>query len=143
MKSLMGLKVPHLERNRISSSRDYNRLDTLKFFPHLLFKKMKTDLNIKLQSILWDIPITDRMEIVNKILDNPVDFFNKNERIFVEALNTLSWYELIKLIGIQELLTLLTDSTIRKLFPVKRRTYYLNARRLLSKYCLPSSGQNT
>ena len=104
---------------------------------------MKIDLNTKLQTTLWDIPITERLELVDKIMDNPVDFFSKNERIFVEALNTLSWYELIKLIGIQELLTLLTDSTVRKLFPPKRRTYYLNARRLLSKYCLPSSGQGT
>lgn len=104
---------------------------------------MKTDLNTKLRAILWDIPVDRRQELVDEILDNPMDFFSKNERIFVEALNTLSWYELIKLITIQDLLKLLTDSTIRKLFPVKRRTYYLNARRLLSKYCLPSSGQNT
>ena len=104
---------------------------------------MKTDLHIKIQAMLWDRPLTKRLELTEKILADPLDFFHHDEHLFIEALNTFSWYELNKLITMQDLFNLLSDSTIKKLFPRQRRTYYLNARRLLSKYCIPAAGQNT
>ncbi len=104
---------------------------------------MKIDLHTKIQAILWDIPVTSRLELAEKILADPVDVFSHDERVFVEVLNSLSWYELMKLISMKDLLSLLTDSTIRKLFPKQRRTYYTNARRLLSKYSVPPARQGT
>jgi hypothetical protein len=80
------------------------------------------------------------LEITNKILSDPVETFLLDDQIFIKALNSLKWYELTKLVGIQNLADLLTDTTILKLFPVQRRTYYINARRLLSKYLVPTSG---
>ena len=100
---------------------------------------MQADLQIKLKAMLWDMPENQRMKIVSEILSNPVEIFQNDDQIFIKALNSLKWYELTRLLGKQNLLLLLTDSTIQKLFPVQRRTYYTNARRLLSKYAVPSS----
>lgn len=100
---------------------------------------MQVDLNIKLKAMLWDIPEPQRMEIVNKVISNPVETFQNEDQLFIKALNSLKWYELIKLVGKYNLITLLTDTTIQKLFPVQRRTHYTNARRLLSKYTIPTS----
>jgi len=101
---------------------------------------MQVDIQTKLKAMLWDTPETQRMKIANEILSNPVEMFLNNDQIFVKALNSLKWYELTRLVGKQNLLMLLTDHTIQKLFPVQRRTYYTNARRLLSKYAIPTSG---
>lgn len=94
---------------------------------------------MKLNAMLWDMPETQRIKIASEILSNPVETFRNDDQIFIKALNSLKWYELTRLVGKQNLLTLLTDTTIQKLFPVQRRTYYKNARRLLSKYTVPAS----
>ena len=100
---------------------------------------MQVDLHAKLKAMLWDMPENQRMKIVDEILAKPVEVFQNDNQIFIKALNSLKWYELIRLVGKQNLLLLLTDPTIQKLFPVQRRTYYINARRLLSKYTVPAS----
>lgn len=100
---------------------------------------MQVDLHTRLKAMLWDIPETRRMEIINNILSNPAETFGSDDQLFIKALNSLKWYELNKLIGKQNLLNLLTDKAIQKIFPVQRRTYYTNARRLLSKYAVPAS----
>jgi len=100
---------------------------------------MEIDLKIKLKAMLWDIQENRRMKIVDEILVNPVEKFRNDDQVFIKALNSLKWYELIKLVGKQNLLLLLTDSTIQKLYPAQRRTFYINARRLLSKYTVPAS----
>lgn len=100
---------------------------------------MQVDIHTKLKAMLWDIPDPRRLEIVNKILSNPAEAFRNEDQLFIKVLNSLKWYELIKLVGKQNLITLLTDTTIKKIFPVQRRTYYTNARRLLSKYAVPDS----
>jgi len=104
---------------------------------------MQAELTTKINAMLWDLPEWQRVEITNKILVNPFESFRQDDQLFIKALSTLKWYELTRLIGKQNLLVLLTDPTIRKLFPVQRRNYYINARRLLSKYSVPSSGQCT
>ena len=101
---------------------------------------MQVDLQIKLKAMLWDIPEDQRMKMVKDMLSKPVETFQNNDQVFIRALNSLKWYELTRLVGTQNLMLLLTDATIQKLFPVQRRTYYTNARRLLSKYTLPTSG---
>ena len=93
--------------------------------------------------MLWDMPEERRLETTKKIMLNPVETFVNDIQLFLKALNSLKWYELINLLGNQNLLLLLTDPTIQKLFPVQRRIYYSNARRLLSKYPVPSSGQGS
>jgi hypothetical protein len=99
------------------------------------------ELKTKIQAMLWDLPVNSRTDLAEKINADPVDAFRNDEQLFLKALNSLTWYDLLKLINKQNLVDLLTDSTIRKLFPPQRRTYYTNARRLLSKYSLPPSGQ--
>jgi ABC-type lipopolysaccharide export system ATPase subunit len=101
---------------------------------------MAIELEIKLKAMLWDVPEDQRTEIAGKILSDPVGIFKTDDQIFIKALNSLGWYELIRLVGKQNLVVLLTDTTIQKLFPVQRRNYYINARRLLSKYSLPIPG---
>jgi len=100
---------------------------------------MQVDIHMKLKAMLWDMPELQRIKIASEILSNPVETFRNDDQIFIKALNSLKWYELTRLVGKQNLLTLLTDTTIQKLFPVQRRTYYKNARRLLSKYTVPAS----
>ncbi len=100
---------------------------------------MQVDLHVKLKAMLWDMPETRRIKIVGEILSNPVETFRNDDQIFLKVLNSLKWYELIRLVGAQNLHSLLTDTTIQKLFPVQRRNYYTNARRLLSKYAIPAS----
>lgn len=102
---------------------------------------MQTSLSGKVKAMFWDIPENRRSELVNEIMTDPVHIFNHNEQLFIRALNSLKWYELTELISKENLVLLLTDSTIQKLFPVQRRTYYTNARRLLSKYSLSAPGQ--
>lgn len=104
---------------------------------------MQVELKTKLKAMLWDIPENQRLEITNKILSNPVETFQNDDQIFIKALNSLKWYELTNLVGKENLYILLTDSTLQKLFPVQRRTYYINARRLLSKYFISVSGQDS
>lgn len=99
------------------------------------------DINIenKLLSSFWDMPPENKNEIVKNILKDPTGAF-QDEQIAVRALNSLNWYELIQLVGVQNLNSLLTEENINKLFPSQRRTYYNNAKRLLSKYSLPAAG---
>ena len=101
---------------------------------------MAIGLEVKLKAMLWDVPDYQRAEIVGKILTDPVEYFKNDDLVFIRALNSLGWYELIRLVGKQNLVNLLTDTTIQKLFPVQRRTYYINAKRLLSKYAIPLPG---
>lgn len=102
---------------------------------------MQVPLDVKLKAMLWDFPEKSRIQLTGKILSSPFEAFRDDEQLFLRAMNSLRWYELYTLLGPQNLVLLLTDTTIRKLFPVQKRNYYINARRLLSKYCLPVSGQ--
>lgn len=101
----------------------------------------QTGIHTKLKAMLWDIPESRRPGLADEILADPVSYFRRDEQLFIKALNSLKWYELVNLIGINNLITLLNDSTIRKLFPAQRRTYYTHAHGLLSKYFVPASGQ--
>jgi hypothetical protein len=104
---------------------------------------MHAGLDRKIKAMLWNIPESKRSALAEKILTDPVHMFQMDEELLIKALNSLNWYELTKLVGKQYLVRLLTDSTIQKIYPPQRRTYYINARRLLSKYSLSSSGQGT
>ena len=104
---------------------------------------MKAGLHRKIKAMLWDIPESNRSVLAEKILTDPIQVFQMDEELFIKALNSLNWYELTKLVNKQTLVSLLTDSTIRKIYPIQRRTYYINARRLLSKYSVSASGQGT
>ena len=90
--------------------------------------------------LLWDLPINERHKLAKLLRDNPVKVLEENESLFIKALNSLTWYELIELFGPIQLDELLTDSVINKVFPQKRRKYYQNARRLLSKKPLSTPG---
>jgi hypothetical protein len=103
---------------------------------------MQIDLQTKLKAMLWDIPGNKRLDIANNILSNPVETFRNDDQLFIKALNSLKWYELIRILGKQNLFNLLTDSILQKLYPIQRRTYYTNARRLLSEYTISASGQS-
>jgi hypothetical protein len=104
---------------------------------------MQVGLNTKLKAMFLDLPEKCRLELSNEILSNPFQVFQRDEQLLIKALNSLKWYELTGLLGKQNLFILLTDSTIRKLYPVQRRTYYANARRLLSKYFVSDSEQSS
>jgi hypothetical protein len=99
-------------------------------------------LQTKIEAMLWDVQENLRIEIANKILSDPFGTLQNDNQLLLKALNSFTWYELIRLLGDKNLNTLLSDANIKKLFPAQRRNYYNNARRLLSKYSLPASGQS-
>jgi hypothetical protein len=51
-------------------------------------KIMAMELDIKLKAMLWDVPEDQRAEIVGKILSDPIDYFKKNDQVFIKALNS-------------------------------------------------------
>lgn len=100
---------------------------------------MLPDIENKLDGMFWDLAPAAKKEAMKKITKDPVAAFG-NEQVFLRALNTLGWYELIQLTGSDNLLKLLNDITISRLFPESRRRYYANAKKLLSKYTLSTPG---
>jgi len=101
---------------------------------------MQLSVNEKIKAMLWDLPAGKRDMVAREIIDNPFITFKNNEQLFLNAMNSLSWYDLINLLGKQDLNDLITETTINKLFPPQRRRYYHNAKRLLSKYALSTPG---
>jgi len=102
---------------------------------------MKDSLEIKLKSMLWDLPQNLKTEKIKHIKKEPTRAF-QDEQLLSRVLNSLNWYELVRLLGTRHLLHLLTDKTINKLYPVQRRIFYTNARRLLSKYTVSTTRQS-
>jgi len=92
----------------------------------------------KLQGIFWDLSPDAREKAIDRVMNDPVAAFF-DDQILLKALNSLSWYELIQLTGSENLIQLLDDAVIRRLFPEGRRTYYTHAKRLLSKYTVSGS----
>ena len=103
---------------------------------------MNKDLTTSIQAMLWDMPPEKRADAVRTLLKNPERLVH-DKRLLLRALGSLSWYELVSLLGCDALQRALTDQTISSLFPPQRRTYYTNARRLLSKYALSAAGQDS
>jgi hypothetical protein len=100
---------------------------------------MEKSLEIKLRGMLWDLPSEKRHELFEQIMQNPYKVF-QDEQILIRGLNSLSWYDLIEILGYKNLSLLLSEGVISKLYPLQRQTYYKNAKELLSKYSLPHSG---
>lgn len=90
--------------------------------------------------MFWDMPPDARKKAAEKVIRDPVKAFS-DESILLKALNSLSWYELVQLSGgPHNLVRLLDDKVIERLFPESRRNYYRNAKRLLSKYIISVAG---
>jgi hypothetical protein len=100
---------------------------------------MESTLEKKLEGMFWDMDIPDKNEIINHILNEP-DFILNDEQIALKLINTLTWYDLIHLLGIKLFNKVLSEKMINKLFPIKRRILFSNAKKLLSKYSLSSAG---
>lgn len=100
---------------------------------------MTSSFENKLKGMFWDMSPSARNKLVGKIISNPVDAL-RDEQVLLRVLSTLTWYELIQITGSEELIKLLDDSTINRLFPEGRRNYYTHAKKLLSKYTLSASG---
>jgi hypothetical protein len=100
---------------------------------------MDKNLEIKLKGMLWDLPAGSREKILRHIISDPLTAFS-DEQLLIRALNSLSWYDLIGLLGHEKLFQLLNEHTINKLYPPPRRIFFKNAKRLLSKYTISASG---
>ena len=100
---------------------------------------MDKSLDIKLKGMLWDLPDEQRKKFLGKILTNPQKAFH-DEQLLVRALNSLNWYDLIQIVGADNLLQLLSENAISNLYPPQRQLYYKNAKELLSKYTVSVTG---
>lgn len=96
----------------------------------------------KLKAIFWDYPEARRQELVSLYQLDPIELL-KDRAVLIRLLNSLGWYDLIRLASPQQLISLLTDEVINTIYPPARKEFYLHAKRLLSKYSVPSAGQNT
>ncbi|MGA2405348.1 MAG: hypothetical protein ABSF81_01180 [Bacteroidales bacterium] len=99
---------------------------------------MDKSLEIKLKGMLWDLPSGKSERLLERILQNPQKEF-QDQQLLVRGLNSLNWYDLIQLLGHNNLLQLLSESVISKLHPRQRQIYYKNAKELLSKYTISSA----
>ncbi len=105
-------------------------------------ENMQQPLENKIYGMFWDLPPAARQRAVDEFIKDPVKAFS-DEHILLRALNTLGWYELIRLSGgAANLMGFLDDKTINRLFPGSRKKYYYNAKRLLSKYIISASEQS-
>ena len=95
-------------------------------------------LEIKLKGMLWDLPADKSKKLLKLILQNPQKAF-QDQQLLIRGLNSLNWYDLIHLLGYNNLLQLLSESVISKLYPRQRQIYYKNAKELLSKYTISSA----
>ncbi|MGC1389941.1 MAG: hypothetical protein WA816_02800 [Bacteroidales bacterium] len=100
---------------------------------------MDKSLELKLKGMLWDLPSEKRGRLLEQIIQNPQKAFQDQE-LLVRGLNSLNWYDLIQLFGYNNLIQLLSESVISKLYPRQRQIYYKNAKELLSKYTISSAG---
>jgi hypothetical protein len=100
---------------------------------------MHQDIENKLYAMFWDLTPVARKDKIKNILRDPVAAF-RDEQVFLRALNSLNWYELIQLAGSDHLLELLNNVNLNHLFPESRRKYYRNAKSLLSKYIISAAG---
>jgi hypothetical protein len=99
---------------------------------------MDKSLEIKLKGMLWDLPSEKSERLLKRILQNPQKAF-QDQQLLIRGLNSLNWYDLIHLLGYNNLLQLLSESVISKLYPRQRQIYYKNAKELLSKYTISSA----
>ena len=90
--------------------------------------------------MLWDIPLEKRDFVAEQILFSPKETLTSDNSLFIKALNSFSWYELVEIFGVETLVELLTEENLRKLFPPSQRNFYKLARRLLSKYAISTAG---
>ncbi len=95
-------------------------------------------LEIKLKGMLWDLPSDKANSLLEQILQNPQKAF-QDQQLLIRGLNSLNWYDLIHLLGYNNLLQLLSETVISKLYPRQRQIYYKNAKELLSKYTVSSA----
>jgi hypothetical protein len=100
---------------------------------------MDKSLEIKLKGMLWDLPEDKVEKLLEQILQNPQMAF-QDQQLLIRGLNSLTWYDLIQLLGYNNLYQLLSENVISKLYPRQRQVYYRNAKELLSKYTLSSPG---
>ena len=99
-------------------------------------KRVDKLLERKIKGMLWDLTPEKREILTHEIKHDPIIAFH-DDQIFIRSLNSLSWYDLIQLLGTDNLILLLTDDVISKLYPQSRQIYYKNAKELLSKYTVP------
>jgi hypothetical protein len=100
---------------------------------------MNKSLEIKLKGMLWDLPSGKGDRLFEEILENPQKAF-QDQQLLIRGLSSLNWYDLIQLLGYNNLLQLLSESVISKLYPRQRQIFYKNAKKLLSKYTISSAG---
>jgi hypothetical protein len=102
-------------------------------------KNIYSGLELKLKGMFWDLPPEKREILIKQVIQNPLKAF-QDENVLIRGLNSLSWYDLIQILGHTNLFSLLSESSISKLYPIQRRTFYKNAKELLSKYTLSLTG---
>ena len=96
------------------------------------------DIENKLIRIFWDMPPEKRNNLKNQILANVHEIILE-PTISRRLLMGLNWWDLMFLFDKKVLLSLLDDSIIDNLYPGDLQIKYKNARRLLSKYSLPTA----
>lgn len=104
---------------------------------------MKKDLELRIYAMLWDLPVEVRERKAAALCASPMETLAGDKGLFARTMESLTWYELIDLLGTKNLHYLLDDANLSLIFPPQRRAYYKNARRLLSKYAVSVSGQNS
>ncbi|MCK4799048.1 MAG: hypothetical protein KAT05_16865 [Spirochaetes bacterium] len=100
---------------------------------------MDNILNI-LKKIIWDYNISP--EEVYKCLKGQIDksgFYTRNDLI-LKMLEHLYWYEIIKVVPLEEIKAFLTVSNVKKIYPKGLQLKYEFLRKLLYQEIISSTG---
>lgn len=93
-----------------------------------------------LKKIVWDYEISPKdIYLCLKDKIEKAGFYDKTALI-IKMLENLSWYEIIEVIGFEEIKRYLTKENVNKIYPKGLRDKYAILRKLLYRETISSSG---
>ncbi|MEJ5350700.1 MAG: hypothetical protein WHS65_03815 [Melioribacteraceae bacterium] len=96
-----------------------------------------------LKNIFWDYKIENLP--IDKIINHEFDSIDTYEfnLIIKRMFERLTWYELIDILGMDNIQKLLTDDLIKRIYPKELRDKYERIRRILRKEIISDAGWNS
>lgn len=93
----------------------------------------KSKLEYRIKNLFWDTTDETKVVLTRQILENPLIAL-KVKSLMIKVLTGLSWFDINRLVSVNQLYDLLNEEILNSLFPKSLGNYYRDAKRLLSKY---------
>ncbi|MBM4158769.1 MAG: hypothetical protein FJ216_08335 [Ignavibacteria bacterium] len=95
----------------------------------------------KVKKVFWDYKVN--LNPLFEYLKDTKNYNHKVERILIRMFERLFWYDLISILGIENIRKIITKDFISKIRFTDLQEKYEFARKLLQKETLPASGWNS